>query len=71
MIGLDKIRPEHRTRAAFVYARQLTPAQVVQHRTSTERQLGLADLAGKLGWAKAQITVVDEDLGRSGKNTEG
>ena len=71
MIGLDKIRPEHRTRAAFVYARQSTPAQVVQHRTSTERQLGLADLAGKLGWAKAQITVVDEDLGRSGKNTEG
>jgi DNA invertase Pin-like site-specific DNA recombinase len=70
MIGLEKIRPEHRERAAFVYARQSTPAQVIQHRTSTERQLGLAELAVKLGWAKASVSVAD-DLGRSGKSSEG
>lgn len=71
MIGQEKIRSEHRERPAFVYARQSTPAQVVEHRTSTERQLGLAELAAQLGWPKTQITVVDEDLGRSGKQTEG
>jgi DNA invertase Pin-like site-specific DNA recombinase len=71
MTGLEKIRTEHRDRTAFIYARQSTPMQVAEHRTSTERQLGLAELAAKLGWAPGQITVVDEDLGRSGKQTEG
>src|SRR5262249_30860716 len=71
MIGQEKIRSEHRDRPAFIYARQSTPAQVIEHRTSTERQLGLADLAAQLGWPSAQITVVDEDLGRSGKHSEG
>jgi DNA invertase Pin-like site-specific DNA recombinase len=70
MIGLEKIRPEHRERVAFVYARQSTPAQIVHHRTSTERQLGLAQVAVKLGWTKANVSVVD-DLGRSGKLSEG
>ena len=45
MTGLEKIQSGHRERAAFVYARQSTPAQVMEHRTSTERQLGLAELA--------------------------
>lgn len=71
MIGSDKIRPAHRERLAFVYARQSTPAQVVQHRSSTERQLGLAEHAVELGWPRGQVVVVDDDLGRSGKSTEG
>jgi DNA invertase Pin-like site-specific DNA recombinase len=71
MIGQEKIRSEHRDRPAFIYARQSTPAQVIEHRTSTERQLGLADLAAQLGWPKTQVIVIDEDLGRSGKRTEG
>lgn len=71
MMGLDKIRPEHRERRAFVYARQSTPAQVMQHRSSTERQIGLAEHARELGWAEHQIDVVTEDLGRSGRYTEG
>lgn len=71
MIGHDKILVEHRSRRAFVYARQSTPAQVVQHRSSTERQLGLAQRAAELGWSDAQIEVVDEDLGQSGRYTEG
>ena len=71
MIGLDKIRPEHRERRAFVYARQSTPAQVMQHRSSTERQIGLADRALELGWSTNQIDVVTDDLGRSGRFTEG
>lgn len=71
MTGLDKIRPEHRERIAFVYARQSTPAQVVEHRSSTERQLGLAERASELGWSQGLIVVVDDDLGRSGKSVEG
>lgn len=71
MIGSDKITAAHHERLAFVYARQSTPAQVVQHRTSTERQLGLADHAIEMGWARGQVIVVDDDLGRSAKTTDG
>jgi DNA invertase Pin-like site-specific DNA recombinase len=69
MTGAEKIRPDHRERAAFVYARQSTAIQVMHNRTSTERQLGLVDVAVKLGWERNQVVVV-EDLGRSGKFTE-
>jgi DNA invertase Pin-like site-specific DNA recombinase len=71
MTGLDKILPGHRERTAFVYARQSTPMQVVEHTTSTERQLGLAGRAAELGWPQGLIVVVDEDLGRSGKSVDG
>jgi DNA invertase Pin-like site-specific DNA recombinase len=71
MTGVDKIGSEHRERRAFVYARQSTAAQVVQHRTSTERQLGLAERAVELGWSASLVEVVDEDLGCSGRFTEG
>jgi DNA invertase Pin-like site-specific DNA recombinase len=70
MNGREKIKSEHLDRAAFVYARQSTPAQVMQHQTSTERQLGLASLAAELGWGQSRIEIVAEDLGRSGKFTE-
>jgi DNA invertase Pin-like site-specific DNA recombinase len=69
--GHDKILAEHRERRAFVYARQSTPAQVLQHHSSTERQIGLGDLAAKLGWSDALIDVVTDDLGQSGRYIEG
>jgi DNA invertase Pin-like site-specific DNA recombinase len=71
VIGHDKILAEHRGRRAFVYARQSTPTQVQQNRSSTERQLGLASLAAELGWSDAQIDVVTDDLGQSGRYVEG
>lgn len=71
MTGLDKIQSEHRERTAFVYARQSTPAQVVEHKSSTQRQLGLAERASELGWAAGLIVVVDDDLGRSGRSVDG
>lgn len=71
MTGVDKIVAEHRERTAFVYARQSTPAQVVEHKSSTERQLGLAERAAELGWSRERIVVIDDDLGRSGKTVEG
>jgi DNA invertase Pin-like site-specific DNA recombinase len=71
VIGHDKILGDHRSRRAFVYVRQSTPAQVLQNRSSTERQIGLAQLAAELGWSDAQIDVVTDDLGHSGRYTEG
>src|SRR5262245_66041300 len=70
MIGIEKIRPEHRDRLAFVYARQSTVSQAMHNTTSSERQFALADLAIELGWSKTAVQVAD-DLGRSGKFSEG
>ena len=71
MTGLEKILAEHLERRAFVYARQSTPAQVIHHRSSTERQIGLGDRASELGWSKNLIDVVTDDLGQSGRYAEG
>ena len=65
-----KIRPTHLSRPAVVYLRQSTLMQVLEHRESTERQYDLAGLAERQGWDSAQIQVIDEDLGKSGKTAE-
>jgi DNA invertase Pin-like site-specific DNA recombinase len=70
MNGADKIRPEHRERRAFVYARQSSAAQLLHHRTSTERQFDLANRAVELGWPSNRVEVIADDLGRSGRFTE-
>lgn len=70
MNGTDKIRPEHRERWAFVYARQSSAAQLVRHHTSTERQFDLAKRAVELGWSSSRVEVIADDLGRSGKFSE-
>ena len=70
MSGHEKLLAEHRERCAFVYARQSSPAQVIHHRTSTERQFDLVERATELGWSATQIELVAEDLGRSGKFSE-
>jgi len=71
MTGLEKILAEHLERRAFVYARQSTPAQVIHHRSSTERQIGLAERAAQLGWSTNLVDVVTDDLGKSGRYVEG
>jgi len=64
----DKIRREHLQRTAYVYVRQSTPQQVRNHLESKERQYGLAERAQQLGFSN--VTVIDEDLGRSGGGTQ-
>ncbi len=61
-----KITSGHLRRSAFVYVRQSSTAQVEHNRESTERQYRLVDRAVELGWNRAQIDVVDKDLGVSG-----
>ena len=59
-----KILPEHLARGAYVYVRQSTAGQLVNNPESRRRQYGLADRARALGWS--DVTVIDDDLGRSG-----
>ena len=59
-----KITPEHLGRGAVVYIRQSTMGQVVEHTESQRRQYALADSARTYGFAA--VTVIDDDLGRSG-----
>jgi len=66
MTELTKIRGSHLNRAAYVYLRQSTPAQVEHNRESTQRQYALAARATALGWSQQQVIIIDEDLGVSG-----
>ena len=61
----QKIRPEHLDRAAVVYVRQSSRQQVLEHTESTRLQYALAGRAVALGWARSQVTVIDDDLGVS------
>ena len=66
-----KLRAWHLDRSAFVYVRQSTPQQVIDHQESTARQYALADRAIALGWTPDRVTTIDDDLGRSGQSIEG
>jgi len=66
MNDASKVKPSHIQRAAFVYIRQSSPAQVEYNRESTARQYALVEKACQLGWAKEQVIIIDEDLGVSG-----
>jgi DNA invertase Pin-like site-specific DNA recombinase len=65
-----KITSSHLDRAAIVYVRQSTLAQVRDNTESTARQYALADQAVRLGWPRARVEVVDADLGLSGRSAE-
>jgi DNA invertase Pin-like site-specific DNA recombinase len=66
-----KLQPWHLDRSAFVYVRQSTPQQVSDHQESTARQYALAERAVALGWPREQVTIIDDDLGKSGQSVEG
>ena len=66
MSETTKIGATHLSRAAYVYLRQSSAAQVEHNRESTQRQYALASKATTLGWPQQQIVVIDDDLGLSG-----
>ena len=59
-----KLTSEHLRRGAVVYVRQSTLGQVIHHTESQRRQYALAESARGMGFAR--VSVIDEDLGRSG-----
>jgi DNA invertase Pin-like site-specific DNA recombinase len=69
--GHTKITASHLSRRALIYVRQSTLAQVRNNTESTARQYGLTGVAARLGWAAADIEVIDTDLGLSGQLAEG
>ena len=71
MTNSAAVSPDHLRRAAFVYIRQSSLAQVENNTKSTRRQYALVEKALQLGWPRAAITVVDDDLGLSGARAAG
>ncbi len=67
----EKIAGRHLDRLAYVYVRQSTPQQLVRHQESTQIQYSLQRRAVDLGWSPDRVTIVDEDLGKSGASMEG
>jgi DNA invertase Pin-like site-specific DNA recombinase len=64
MMITNKLTPDHLRRSAVVYVRQSKPSQVIHHQESKRLQYGLEDRARTLGFQ--QVTVIDDDLGRTG-----
>src|SRR5258708_9704649 len=64
-----KITPDHLARGAFIYIRQSTVDQLANNHESRLRQYGLDDRACALGCT--DVTVIDDDLGRSGSGVSG
>jgi DNA invertase Pin-like site-specific DNA recombinase len=65
----QKVTAEHLRRDAYLYVRQSSLKQVVEHGESTQRQYALRERAVALGWPSAQIVVIDSDLGCSGASS--
>ena len=68
MSEMAKVSDSHRSRAAMIYVRQSTLAQVERNTESRARQLDLVARAGELGWPRSAIRVV-EDQGISASVT--
>ena len=62
----DKVTAEHLKRNAYLYIRQSTLRQVMEHQESTRRQYDLRGRALALGWKEEQIIVIDTDQAQSG-----
>jgi excisionase family DNA binding protein len=71
MTDATAVGSDHLRRAAFVYIRQSSLAQVENNTESTRRQYALVDKALGLGWPRSAVSVVDDDLGLSGARAVG
>ncbi|HEY7390759.1 MAG TPA: hypothetical protein VH640_19740 [Bryobacteraceae bacterium] len=65
----QKVTASHLKRSAFLYVRQSTPRQVIEHTESTARQYALRKRAVALGWHDDQVITIDSDLGQSGASS--
>jgi hypothetical protein len=64
-----KVTASQLNRSAFLYVRQSTPRQVLEHTESTARQYALRKRAVVLGWQDDQVITIDSDLGQSGASS--
>ena len=61
----ERITPAHLARRALIYVRQSTLEQVANNLESQRRQYALAERAVELGWQRANVEIIDDDLGVS------
>jgi DNA invertase Pin-like site-specific DNA recombinase len=61
-----KVTARQLARTAYLYVRQSSLRQVLEHTESTARQYALRQRAIALGWPAEQIVVIDCDQGHSG-----
>jgi DNA invertase Pin-like site-specific DNA recombinase len=61
-----KVTGSHLGRTAYLYVRQSTLRQVLEHTESAQRQYALRQRAIALGWPTERIVVIDTDQGQSG-----
>jgi DNA invertase Pin-like site-specific DNA recombinase len=66
----EKVSSSHLARKAYLYIRQSTLRQVVEHEEGRRRQYQLQEQARLLGWPEDQIEVIDCDLGLSGASAD-
>ena len=62
----SKVTARHLARTAYLYVRQSSLRQVLEHTESTARQYALRQRAIALGWPADQVVVIDCDQGLSG-----
>ena len=67
--GQQKITLQHQERLACIYIRQSSPGQVRHNKESQVNQYQLGQRAELLGWSQERISVIDCDLGLSGKDS--
>jgi DNA invertase Pin-like site-specific DNA recombinase len=66
----EKVSSSHLARKAYLYIRQSTLRQVVEHEEGRRRQYQLREQALLLGWPEGQIEIIDCDLGLSGASAD-
>lgn len=65
-MSIGRVTPAHLARRAPIYVRQSTLDQVANNLESQRRQYALVERAVELGWQRADVEVIDDDLGVSG-----
>ena len=66
----QKVTAKHLQRKAYLYVRQSSLQQVVEHTEGRQRQYQLRERALQLGWPEEQIVVIDSDQGQSGATAD-
>ena len=70
MSDQEKVRSSHLAKKAYLYIRQSTLRQVVEHEEGRRRQYQLQEQARLLGWPEDRIEIIDCDLGLSGASAD-
>ena len=66
----QKVTAKHLQRTAYLYVRQSSLQQVLEHTEGRQRQYQLLERALRLGWPEEQIVVIDNDQGQSGASAD-